>query len=593
MKTVKIFALFAVALLFGCMNNDEDIIPDDQGASTINVQISAVGFADQNSSRASRNNNNITWNHIFGGSGTMTFTNTSTVTPIDSVFTVDMADFALNGFTRTLINGNYDVDLTMADADPVPYVPVSATDQFTLSGSTSLVLDANTTYGMVLLNPYLVDANVTPTFTTGGTDYNLSEDQGYYYLYIPDGVTGTVTLQESLFGQTVSREITIATTTIDALELVPVTSSAGVSLTLEEFTVEFDSWDIDAPVSGITSSFGLFTDSGQALGSADAHDVALGDLDGDGDLDALVINRVQNSQVWLNDGSGNFSNGQSLGTNDSVGASLEDVDGDGDLDVFIVNNSNQPNEVWLNDGNGSFSNSGQSLGNQSSTDVFLGDFDGDGDADAFVTNSDNASNTVWFNDGTGVFTQSSQIFPTAQSSIVSMGDFDGDGDLDAMLGSNIQANQVWFNDGNGTFTDSGQSIWNTNAGTQEIAIGDLDNDGDLDVYIVSGSNNPNSIWFNDGSGTFTDGGQFIYSNQATGVKLNDLDGDGDLDAFVVYFDRPNQVWLNDGSGVFTDNGQLLGNSYSDGVAIGDLDGDGDLDAFVAERNQPNKVWINN
>ena len=29
---------------------------------------------------------------------------------------------------------------------------------------------------------------------------------------------------------------------------------------------------------------------------------------------------------------------------------LGDLDGDGDLDAFVTNNANQPNKVWLNDG---------------------------------------------------------------------------------------------------------------------------------------------------------------------------------------------------------------------------------------------------
>jgi hypothetical protein len=64
---------------------------------------------------------------------------------------------------------------------------------------------------------------------------------------------------------------------------------------------------------------------------------ALGDVDGDGDLDALVANYEQANRVWLNNGSGTFSDsGQSLGSSKSVGAALGDVDGDGDLDAFVA-----------------------------------------------------------------------------------------------------------------------------------------------------------------------------------------------------------------------------------------------------------------
>ena len=63
-----------------------------------------------------------------------------------------------------------------------------------------------------------------------------------------------------------------------------------------------------------SSSYGEFTDSSQSLGSSESLGVELGDVDGDGDLDAFVANDGQN-EVWLNDGNGNFTeSSQSLGS---------------------------------------------------------------------------------------------------------------------------------------------------------------------------------------------------------------------------------------------------------------------------------------
>jgi hypothetical protein len=82
-----------------------------------------------------------------------------------------------------------------------------------------------------------------------------------------------------------------------------------------------------------------FSDSGQNLGISHSFGVALGDVDGDGDLDAFVANaNGQANKVWVNDGSGDFSDGyQGLGNSDSRAVALGDVDGDGDLDAFVVN----------------------------------------------------------------------------------------------------------------------------------------------------------------------------------------------------------------------------------------------------------------
>lgn len=46
------------------------------------------------------------------------------------------------------------------------------------------------------------------------------------------------------------------------------------------------------------------------------------------------------------------------------------------------------------------------------------------------------------------------------------------------------------------------------------------------------------------------------------------------------FDTPNTVWFNDGTGLFSDSGQRLGLTDSRAVAVGDVDGDGFLDAVV-------------
>ena len=66
---------------------------------------------------------------------------------------------------------------------------------------------------------------------------------------------------------------------------------------------------------------GKFTDSGQRLCRSLGRSVELGDLDGDGDLDAVVATGSifegafveQANEIWLNDGSGQFTAGQELG----------------------------------------------------------------------------------------------------------------------------------------------------------------------------------------------------------------------------------------------------------------------------------------
>ena len=369
-------------------------------------------------------------------------------------------------------------------------------------------------------------------------------------------------------------------------ELVTVQVLTGVQSTAGQPLDAPYQWQFYA--AALTGS-GYFINSGQNLGAASSLGGALGDLDGDGDLDALLANYVQDNAVWFNDGAGFFTDsGQDLGSANNVDVALGDLDGDGDLDAFFAK-LGSPDEVWFNNGGGVFTNSGQALGNTNSVDVILGDLDGDGDLDAYVATYNGASDQIWFNDGSGVFTNSGQNLGDFPGMAAALGDVDRDGDLDAYVLYLNLPNKVWLNDGQGVFSDSGQSLGSLPA--QDVSLGDLDGDGDMDAFIAV-YDQPSQVWLNDGQGLFSDSGQALGDYISMGLDLGDVDADGDLDAFIANLNQPEMVWLNDGSGVFASNGQSLGSSASREALLGDLDGDGDLDAFVAVNAQPSQVWFN-
>ena len=163
-------------------------------------------------------------------------------------------------------------------------------------------------------------------------------------------------------------------------------------MTNDSFSASSLNWPKTSQVSlFLQSKVQGFTGTIQTLAFSSTTAVALDDLDGDGDLDVFVGNGGgQVNQVWLNDGAGTFDadNIRNLGSANSQAVALGDLDGDGDPDVVIGNIG--ANTVWLNDGTGNFSDSGQSLGSTNSLAVALGDLDGDGDLDIFVGNSDEA-----------------------------------------------------------------------------------------------------------------------------------------------------------------------------------------------------------
>ena len=200
-------------------------------------------------------------------------------------------------------------------------------------------------------------------------------------------------------------------------------------------------------VSGTALAFDYY---GVAINQSSQYlDVKLADLDGDGDLDAFFANRYGN-QVWLNDGRGNFTDTQQrLGNDETRGISLADVDNDGDIDAMSANfgvwgSATAANKVWLNDGSGVFSDSGQRLGESYSFDSSFGDIDNDGDLDAVVANVV-APNEVWINNGHGKFHNSGQQLGYFNSQGIVLADIDDDGDVDIVVANKGQVH-VWYKD---------------------------------------------------------------------------------------------------------------------------------------------------
>jgi hypothetical protein len=206
----------------------------------------------------------------------------------------------------------------------------------------------------------------------------------------------------------------------------------------------------------------------------------LGDIDNDGDLDLVVPNDGVSQgasgsvSVRLNDGQGRFSPLANRDVQSFYGAdeaALGDIDGDGDLDLLVVNYRGRVStlghttSVRLNNGSGFFSvptAAAEIDGSNGPRSLALGDSDGDGDLDLVVATTDPSpygTNTVdvRVNLGlnTGRITTTSDTDGRAQVLVgdgprcIVMGDVDGDGDID-FLTANQRSNNVSIRLNNGT-----------------------------------------------------------------------------------------------------------------------------------------------
>ncbi len=205
--------------------------------------------------------------------------------------------------------------------------------------------------------------------------------------------------------------------------------------------------------------------------------VAAADLDGDGRTDIYVANDADPNQLWMNRGEGSFEDdGVLLGAaynrfgvgEAGMGIALGDVDGDRDLDIFLSHLVEETNTLYLNLGGApgasdGFEDRAAEAGLAAPSTPFTGfgtalfDADNDGDLDLAVVNGavkrrpetlSDRDNWFWrgyaepnlllLNDGGGRFTDASAASGDFGAALeVSRGlvpfDLEGDGDLDLLV----------------------------------------------------------------------------------------------------------------------------------------------------------------
>lgn len=344
--------------------------------------------------------------------------------------------------------------------------------------------------------------------------------------------------------------------------------------------------------------------SGQQLGEAAdlAMDVVSGDVDGDGDADVLVAGLGMPTRVWINSGNGQFVAGpQSLGSNAVAVAWMPPGPTWAGRAVTLHDEANGTLISWFRSDPQGFvaGETRENCGDLPSA-LALADLGGGSLPEVVIARYLGRPAQIWITSGELMFAGEPIALESDSGSKVALGDLDQDGDVDVVLAE--QALSVWLNSGRtasgfqGSFTPAGPAL---GSGLfLGVALADLDGDGDLDAVTAESDPSHDRVWINQGGaqgGTparFADSGQRLGpgTGQSRDVALGDLDRDGDIDA-VVARPRGNLVYWNDGTGRFTEAGTKFGNGPSEAIALADFDLDGNLDVFVASFGAPAEVWL--
>jgi len=346
----------------------------------------------------------------------------------------------------------------------------------------------------------------------------------------------------------------------------------------------------------VTESMGL-RDPALADRVEQAHAVVWVDLDDDGDLDLFVVRRRRMQDVGPGVDGGGLSSSLFLRTGPEEltdftsqsglevdgfweGPAFGDLDGDGDLDLIVLGGINttifggtpgymgSPARLWRNQGGGIFEEMSSQSGctgpaDSESWQVLAVDFEGDGDMDLFEANDRRAS-TLCLNDGSGVFHDlSGEISLNFGSPMgLAVGDLNGDACIE-VYGTNFGQPDTALNfDSTGGFIEVYQGLLGVNPDPSApvsgygVSLNDTDLDGDQDLLWVaaydigffSNSLLPGIVAYARNSGQGASSLRYLSpgpdpmladDHNSYGMAHGDIDGDGDLDFLVgVDYDPP-------------------------------------------------------
>ena len=287
-------------------------------------------------------------------------------------------------------------------------------------------------------------------------------------------------------------------------------------------------------------TFDAPVDLAQVAGISEAT-MAIADVDGQLGPDLIVAGEMDIA-VLLNQGTGTYGPATALTTTGRIqDLAVGDIDGDGDLDLAAATFTGSAGyygdtrqgfvEVLLGNGAGGFGGATGFRVAKVPVAMIVGDFDDDGDDDVATAgfsrsagfySPDRTDNLVSVLLGTasGALTNAGNHRVSHQPTDLLAGDFDGDGDLDLVTPGNGSylffysprfAASVLLGRGDGTFDPRIDSLLAAVPGP--AALGDLDGDGALDLVIGPG----------DSSGT-----QVTTLMGRGGLGLELRDGDGSL-----------------------------------------------------------------
>lgn len=275
---------------------------------------------------------------------------------------------------------------------------------------------------------------------------------------------------------------------------------------------------------------------------------AWGDLDNDGDPDLYCVDAL-----FINNGDATFTEkaveSGVFNTNIVSSIAIADVNLDGWLDMYL-SCINSPNTLYLNEGSGHFTDNTNDSG---AWDLAVGmgavffDYDNDGDQDLYQAHDAGVQNLLFQNDGQGRFVDVAHDAYVNYGGFgmgAEVGDINNDGFMDIYV-TNLFSNKLFLYNDHSSYIDvtDGYKVGDTGMGWGSV-IADFDNDRLPDIYVCNDSYFPNghdNILYHNMINSFEEleeDDPCLNSFASYATVASDFNDDGKLDLLIANAGAP-------------------------------------------------------